>query len=339
MKSLVSVIIPIYNTESYLDRFFSSLRLQTFSEYQIIVVYDKSTDESLSKVKSNQAQFNCPFFIIENDYKDGLGHARDVALNSGLINTKYVLFLDPDDYVEPSFLEKLVSRADQSNADITICGFKRIDERINKVVSVDMCNNKAGLSNTKDLSESIYYNSSVWNKLYKRELIKNLKFSNIKRAEDVLFNIGAFSKSQSVYLINEPLYNYMIHDGSLSTDFKYSHLKSILEYFSENLDIMNINKDFSYGVFFIRFALGSLMRIYRTNKKDYKKSQKLIRLFLSSNYGVSKIRTLAFKKSIKFGINGFFVWLYKISYQLRIQRISLWFIGFVFKYGKKEIRW
>lgn len=317
MKSRVSLVVPVYNVEQYLDRFFNSLLLQEYQDYKVVVVYDNSQDKSLELLQKWKKSFKQEFHIIMNEKKDGLGFARDVALNSGLIDSEYVTFLDPDDYLEPSFLKKLVCEAQISHSDITICGFKRINEKTQKKIATEMVNPKINFNKNNGMSDIFLINISVWNKLYRTELLTNIRFTNLKRAEDLGFFIFTFVKARKVSFINCCLYNYMIHDSSLSANFKYEHLEALCKYFEKNYDALNENHDFLCAVLCERLMLGCLYRIYTSNKSDYKKSYKLLKTF-KKNYvsDVFKTKYLSLFLLLRHGLKGLAIWFYKFFFEL-----------------------
>lgn len=338
MKSSIAIIVPIYNTGKYLNRFFESLKNQTFNDFTIYIVYDESEDNSLEIIKKFEKVFINRFKIIFNKNRDGLGHARDVALDSGLIEEEFIIFLDPDDYLENDFLYKLYSPFTSNDIDMTICGFNRVDEETGKIISNDMVNNKQGLNTITNLNEIIFYNSAVWNKMYRYSVIKELRFSNLKRSEDVLYFINCLKKCKNLYVINEPLYHYMIHDGSLSSNFNYNHLEQIINYANEVYEYDPNN--FSFAIFFIKFILGSLYRVYISNKKDFNSSYVLIKHYLKSNkIHLSKYKYLKFKNCVKFGIKGFGLWIYKVMFQLKLSKLFFFNYVMLCKITKKEVRW
>ena len=102
------------------------------SNFTCIFVYDKSTDGTLTKLQSLIAKyptFHCA--VLVKPQKEGVGKARDFAIESGLVTSRYVLFLDSDDSFSPSYLSTLFQRAEATNADITMCGYRRIDSSNN----------------------------------------------------------------------------------------------------------------------------------------------------------------------------------------------------------------
>jgi glycosyltransferase involved in cell wall biosynthesis len=228
----ISIIVPLYNVESYLSVFFEKLMSQTFQNFSILCVYDNSTDGTYRVLMEQVDKYPGKITVLEKGKKEGLGAARDYAMDSGLVNSKYVMFLDADDYPEPDFLEKLVNAADESDADITVCGFKRFDDETGKIYSIEMINNKNTLLSNVTADDTIaYMNPAVWNKLYRYELVKDLRFTTVKRGEDILYLIRMLPSIQSVCFINEALYHYRVRYDSLSNTITEKNFDEFLVLF------------------------------------------------------------------------------------------------------------
>ena len=120
----LSVIIPVYNVENYLDRCLKSVEEQTYRDAEIIIVNDGSTDNSYEIVEKYAARNDN--FIAYTTENNGLGGARNYGLSKS--SGEYVVFLDSDDYVSPDCLEKFVSAAEKNDSDIVVCNSYDVDE-------------------------------------------------------------------------------------------------------------------------------------------------------------------------------------------------------------------
>ena len=120
----VTVIVPVYNVEKYLDDFFSRMMAQTFKNFRIVVVFDDSGDDSLAIIKGYRDNGVIPIEILQSERPRGLAAARDYALENGAIEGDYLLFLDPDDYPDVDFVESLVDEAKRSNHDVRVPAFR-----------------------------------------------------------------------------------------------------------------------------------------------------------------------------------------------------------------------
>ena len=224
-KAKVSVIIPVYNVECFLRQCLDSIVNQTLREIEIICVNDGSTDESpeiLAEYAANDGRFR--IFAKKNE---GLGAAS--ARNYGLDNAcgEYVSILDSDDFFELDFLEKMVQKADESSADIVICGGMEYDNRNGKkakvasILNAGVIPDKAVFS-YRDCPNDIYQLSQgmAWNKLYRYEFLQkhNLRFQRIKYTDDAYFTFAYMVLAQKMAVINESLVYYRVSSGSSQTD-------------------------------------------------------------------------------------------------------------------------
>ena len=167
----ISVIIPVYNVEQYLERCVKSVINQTYKNIEIILVDDSSTDSSL-EVCNKLAQKDSRIKVIHKE-NGGLSSARNVGLD--VAKGKYITFIDSDDVPEVTWAEKLYNAAKANDADIAFSGYDRVDLDTEKVVATEMT--QYGTMN-KDVDWNddfiVYANPSLWNKIYRRDLVKDL---------------------------------------------------------------------------------------------------------------------------------------------------------------------
>lgn len=348
MSEKISVVVPVYNTAPYLEDFFSRLVKQTFQDYKAYLVYDISSDNSLEILQKYEAEDTVHFEILYSPKKDGLGAARDFALDSGKIRGDYVLFLDPDDYPEHTFLERLYQEAKSSGADITLCGFERFDDESGEVLCTEMVNNPTDLiTDIPNFDLLAYMNPVVWDKLYKRDLVENLRFTNIKRTEDVFWLLRMVPNIKSIKCINESLYHYRVRDDSLLNSINEKAYKDVVQNFctvSKELDekygVKNKYRDVIDLIGFSRCGIGITYRAGMNDLKNAKKYARHSRKVLDQYYpGWRKNRFLTLKSCSKHGIKGLGIWgchvLYRINRFDIYIRLYTWFKN---KF-KKEIKW
>ena len=222
----ISVIIPIYNVESYLGKALESIINQSFSDIEIICVDDGSTDNSLQIIKEYEK--NDKRIKIISKENGGVSSARNAGVD--IAQGEYLYMYDPDDWVESRILEVLYKKALKNNSEITECDFVE-----HKSVCVDSVSKKKlkikgnfltkvkvhfGYNySVKDLGNHMFsLRANCWNKLYKKELIEknNIRFRNVN-IEDYFFNLESFLCAKSICYINEYLYHYCIRENSYST--------------------------------------------------------------------------------------------------------------------------
>ena len=248
-KNKVSIILPVYNVERYLVQCMESLFAQTLSEIEIIAVNDGSTDHSLDILKQYQKQhpYQLRIFSIKNQ---GVSHARNYGLKKAI--GEYIQFVDSDDFIEPDMCEKLYNKAKLDGNDIVICGryniFENKDsgELIQEVVETQLINRNFSLSEHK--YELAHISPFPWDKLFKRSLLEGISFPLGIRFEDLVFVYEAVCKSESIGVVEEPLYNYRrTTEGGFLNSFSEQTL-DIITAFQYLFDYMKKNGfwDFYY---------------------------------------------------------------------------------------------
>lgn len=222
----VSVIIPAYNAEKYIKRTVESLLKQTFEDIELICVNDGSKDKTLEILKKIEEKDKRVRIVDKKN--EGVWKARIDGIKAA--NGKYTTFIDADDYVEENFIEELHRSIKESDSDISICGFKRIDEKTGKVLSQEMKYEETKIiQNEKNFEEVISINTALWNKLYKTEILKKTKeLSNPPRIlEDMMFLCMVYQKTNKISFVNKYLYNYMVLEGSAMNTLKKEEIDSI----------------------------------------------------------------------------------------------------------------
>jgi glycosyltransferase involved in cell wall biosynthesis len=225
MNPKISIIVPIFNIESYLSRCLDSLLAQSLTEIEIIAVNDGSTDGS-GAILRDYADKDTRIVIIEKT-NGGVSAAR----NDGILASSgdYIGFVDPDDWVDPDMYEGMYAAAIQESADIVMCGYIRefgthskakefeLPEQIcyrNEEVQEKLLRRLVGpLDEEIAKPELLDAWGTVWSKLYRSDLIKNnqiqfIDLSVIGTNEDSLFNIHTSYYSKSFLFLNKPYYHY-----------------------------------------------------------------------------------------------------------------------------------
>lgn len=230
-KSFVSVIIPVYNAEKTILRCVKSILSQVYSNFEIIIVDDGSTDNTWTLI----SQFNSysKVRIIRQENR-GVSVARNVGIN--LAQGEYLAFIDADDYVKPTFLLDLITQYDvQPNIDLTVVGLSEVknDMYINSMYTNGVLSSSEFLNYIFDVNGPKGY---LWNKLWKVEIIKKYNIfldESVKEAEDLLFTVQYLLHAEQVSIMNKHDYYYVKGSNTLSSKFKVS-LKST-EFISDYL--------------------------------------------------------------------------------------------------------
>lgn len=293
----VSVIVPVYNVEDYIEKCLKSLVNQTLDEIEIIIVNDGSTDNSETIIKKYIQNNNNKIRYVTKT-NGGLSDARNYGMK--FATGEYIAFLDSDDYVDVTIYEKMYNKAKQDNCDFVECDFIwKYDKK-----------------EVKDCGE-IYYNKHemlekarvvAWNKLIKRELIEQTKIEFPKglRYEDVEFFYKLLPYINKFGFVKEHLIYYIQRGNSLAntqderTKDIFTVLKNVLEYYKENGFYDEYKTELEYT--YTRLLLcSSFLRIIKI--KDKKIRNDLLMLTwnsLNNNFpNWKKNRILRMKKNWK----------------------------------------
>ena len=210
---LITVIVPVYNVEDYLEGCLSSILGQTYRNTQIIIVNDGSTDES-TRICREFAAKDSRILLIEQE-NGGLSCARNTGLDHA--SGSYVNFVDSDDSLEPEFLEKLHGAVLEWDADFVACGYYVTDETgaitFESKLDEGLLDEFLFWKTAADLYKLNFY---VWNKLYRRDFIEGARFPLGKRCQDVAYQLEVVPNAKRIYFISEPLYRYRIRSSSIS---------------------------------------------------------------------------------------------------------------------------
>lgn len=223
----ISVVVPVYNVENYLNRCIESIINQTYLNLEIILVDDGSTDSSGS-LCDLWAEKDKRISVIHKQ-NAGLGMARNSGLE--LATGDYIFFWDSDDYVDITLVEKCLKKVNKYDADVVIYGRTNVDEdgllHVRKMTNVNEL--FEGEDITKKLLPTMFtyelgIGVSAWSKMYRLSTFKdnNIKFKSEREiiSEDAYFSLELFSQINKVSILNENLYFYYKRKVSLSRIYK-----------------------------------------------------------------------------------------------------------------------
>ena len=229
----ISIIVPAYNVEKYIEKCLNSILNQTYKNIEVIVVNDGSTDNTLNILEEVSKTDNR--VILINQKNSGVSSARNNALEK--VNSDFIMFVGSDDWIDENTCEIAINEATNENADIVMFGYIREygkksiskatfeDDKI--VFEKQDIMNKLHRKIFGPVDEELKYPeklnavTTIWGKLYKTNLIKNIKFVSLKETglcEDGYFNIDAFKNCNKAIFIKKYFYHYrkVISGGSLT---------------------------------------------------------------------------------------------------------------------------
>ena len=256
----VSVVIPLYNAEDYIRMTLLSLRNQTMQDFEIVIVDDCSTDDSLQIVRDFKEtdELGSKIKIIALEKNGGISNTRNVGLRFS--EGEYITFLDNDDMMIPTALEIFVNTAEEWNAEVVHThshyqnpkDMPQSDRMTFRMASFEH-GNKANLQApayllTNDMSERMYNFSiygidwNVWGKLFRRDflLINGIQFPKVKLTEDLLFVFQTLLHAKRYIMIPEALYVYRYRlDSTLHGERDKNFLRKVIDVQINGTKILN----------------------------------------------------------------------------------------------------
>ncbi len=240
---LVTIIVPVYNVERYINECVDSLIKQTYKNIEIILVDDGSKDKS-GAICDNYAVTDTRIKVIHKQ-NEGLGFARNTGLKAA--QGKFVTFIDSDDKADDDLVENLVNKIYETNGDTCIGGFKRISE--NGIVSFEERYDETVFEG-KDVYDKLFarmlgsapdkhdaIRMSVWNVMYSMDIIRkhNIEFPSerVFISEDIIWDSEYYKYAKKAIVISSSAYNYRITPGSLTQKYKPDMLEKICVLYNE----------------------------------------------------------------------------------------------------------
>ena len=237
---LVSVIVPVYNVEQYLDECLNSIRQQTYKNIEIIVVEDCSVDNSLNTLTKHLEDSRIK--LIQHEKNSGLSAARNTGIDAS--EGDYIMFVDSDDYIHNNLIQLCLDNISKKGSDLIVFDFysfydgEKINNKINK--------NKEYNSKLFNHSEYLKYHHFAWLKFLKADVVKNnsLRFPVGYYYEDWPFHWELAFKNYRVLHLNAPLYYYRLRSGSITSS---GNQKLIHIYYSHRI-ILDKMKDYNVSL-------------------------------------------------------------------------------------------
>ena len=279
MDGLISVIVPVYNVEKYLEKCIESILNQTYKNIEVILINDGSTDKS-GEICEELVQRDIRVKVIHKK-NEGLSSARNEGIEKAI--GEYIAFLDSDDYIIPESYEYLYKLSQKYYADIVSANFKRIDENdfdvVEKIIEED--NKKIEVEEKKLKKENvldILYGTEehayiqqvvVWNKLYKSHLFHNIRFPKGKLHEDEFTTFRIFSEAENIVMSTKIIHGYMQTKNSIMrSEIKDKRIKDNLEAYKNAIQFFKEKQLNSVMVKVIRRYLEMCIELSGKIKKE-----------------------------------------------------------------------
>lgn len=205
-----SIIIPIYNAEKSLEKCLDSVNAQTFENYEVILIDDGSTDQSLSICKRYAIQNKR--FRVHHQNNAGPSAARNAGLD--IAAGKWICFVDSDDCIEANYLQEIWDAAQNYDADVIFIGHNKVNENGTKEVFLPGEVLETNIKTALAFSEHDMF-GYTWIKAFHRDSIKEIRFNaSLNLFEDEVFTCQVLPYCRRIGVVNKPIYNYNTGDGS-----------------------------------------------------------------------------------------------------------------------------
>ena len=301
----ISIIMPIYNAESTLNKTINSVVNQKFDKkYELILINDGSSDNSEKICLEFAEKYN--FIKYKKVKNGGVSKARNIGLE--LSNSKYIMFLDSDDFLEENALSNMDFEICNSDSDLVIAGYNRVNENNNRVVSKTIQSSEYNKSSFGILVEKTQNNNlfnQLWNKIFKLDIIRKNKIEFdilLSFGEDYKFIITYLKYCKKVKIIDKIVYNYINNTSGLNTKYyknrlqlNLSNLELLEEFYMQN----NYN-DLYLKKKYIKTCLSGINNICKNPKEKEKNA--LLKEFINDKNIHKKLNVARKNVSFKYKV-------------------------------------
>ena len=341
----VSIVVPVYNLEDYLPRCLDALVNQTLEDIEILCVDDGSKDSAPQIIEDYKSKYpnKVKTFHKENG---GEWSARTFGLKHA--TGEYVGFIDSDDVPEVTWAEKLYNAAKENDADIAFSGYDRVDLDTGKTVSVEMT--QYGKMNKEvDWNDDfiVYANPSLWNKLYRRELVKDSEFLPFRGCNDTLFLIRSYMDGvKKLTFIPDVLYHYYLRSSSQIHNMNEKDIANLKKFllvmkdYSKEKGKYEEYKETLATMAFLHLGISWAFMLSYDKSVKMRKALKDITIYLNENFPEWRNSkhykiTHCFPKGMKY----IGIWGVHLFYKLHLPIVYIWVNRFVHDVLKVEVKW
>ena len=281
MEEKISIIVPIYNAEKWLEKCIKSIIDQTYKNIEILLINDGSKDKSLEICEEFAKKDNR--IVVINKKNEGVSISRNIGIEKS--TGKYIKFVDSDDWLEKDTCEELIDLINKEKTDLAICGLNiyqngkllRTPHLDKKIVEI-----KKGLEEFKYINKVF---ASPCNKLYKKEKIKEMFKTDLDIGEDVLFNLQYLRNIEKISITEKCLYNVCLDNSeSLNRKFREDKLDVNFDLLDKQIEFSNYLYDvkpkdnFIYSLYLLHFHAFLLQAI---EKFDKRKTKQIIKKYVN----------------------------------------------------------
>lgn len=283
---MISVIVPIFQVEAYLERCVNSILSQDERDIEVILVDDGSPDRC-GEICDRFAALDSRVKVIHQE-NCGLSGARNAGLDA--CRGQYVCFVDGDDDIDPQMLSSLIDAIQFGKYDLAICGYRRFQGE-ETVSPLRLHNHMRKPLTLEELWQEVFgrLNNAAWGKLYKRELAGDLRFpTGIVHGEDFVFTLNYITRCKNGILLDAPFYRYRIRPGSITrSGFREARFDEIITK-DEALQIVKQHQPcqlINARKYCFRARMNVLRALYRSGlEKEYSEQVQACRKYVREHY-------------------------------------------------------
>ena len=345
MSPKVSIVVPIYNLEKYVPRCLDALVNQTLEDIEILCVNDGSKDSAPQIIEDYKSRYpnKVKTFHKENG---GEWSARTYGLKQA--TGEYVGFIDSDDVPELTWAEKLYTAAKENDADIAFSGYDRVDLDTGKTVSTEMTQH-GKMNKEVDWNDDfiVYANPSLWNKLYRREIVKDLEFLPFRGCNDTLFLIHSYMYgAKKLTFIPDVLYHYYLRSSSQIHNMNEKDIENLKKYLivtkenAQKIGKYDEYKETLATMAFLHLAISWAFMLSYDKSVNMNKALKGIIEYLNKEFPEWKTsKHFKLCHCCSRGFKTFLIWGVHLCYRLHIPQVYIWVNRFLLDVLKLEVKW
>lgn len=262
-KTKVSILVPVYNVEKYLDQCLNSLKNQTLKDIEIICINDGSTDNSLNIIKK-YLEKDERFLVIDKKntgYGDSMNRGLDIAKG------KYIGIVEPDDFIELNAFEKLYHIADKTEADIIRANYYHYAKGKDQKKSYITPDIAKKITNAKNTPELFMHPPAIWSAIYRRDFIKNWNIAFLPTPgasyQDTGFYFKTLISAQKIFLLEDAFLHYRIDNANSSVKSN----KKVFEIITEHQSIQEFIEVNKMDIFYLQIMQPAKFANYLWNIK------------------------------------------------------------------------
>lgn len=328
MNCILSIIIPMYNSEKYICNCIDSIIKSKMCKYEIIIIDDGSTDSSLKLVEQNYSILDNVYIFKQNN--KGVSEARNLGIKKA--KGKYITFVDSDDTVDSNVYCNIVNNM-FDDIDLVIFDYNIINNSNTTYKKID--NDKFGILTINEFTFHFFeyfdklLTNTNWNKLYKKSIIENnnIKFDkNMTIGEDACFNFNYLLYVKKIYVSNSKIYNYVIHNGQTIHKIHYNYYESMNKLYSNIRILLENNSNFyvnekNFYNHFYHEIINSIKYICKTNI-SFSNKIKCMKNIFNDNMYKQCIRCI--RKDMRYYILHYFpyILLFVYCFMYRLKKIK-----------------